>query len=400
MPRTVLCLLTAAALCVLGCRTASKTQTLRPTESPTPASTIALNRGEPIIIGVSAALGGDQSNLGNDIADAAELAVIDRGGSLRGHPLEIRRMDDGCTDAEKAVAVARSFAKLSGLAGIIGPMCTTGAQAADGAYEGAHVVHILPAATRSDLSQQGERYLFRTAWRDDAQAAVQAGYGINDLGAKSVVLIDDGDPYGKTLADAFSGFFQAAGGRVLSRERVQRGTTDFSGIARQVKSADPPLVVFEGLNPEGALTLKALRASGFTGKFIAPDGVLNAQVLAAAGASGADGAILTGGAMPDPAFVGRFHDRFGRNPSTPFVLQSHDAVSMLIDAIDAEATEHSDGTLVIDREQLAAKLRSERFTGVTGTIQFDEHGDRHGSAAAELGLTIYRVMNGRFEVVR
>lgn len=399
MPRIVLCMFAVAAVVVLGCRASSKTGQIRPTATPAPAPTIELNPNAPIIIGVSAALSGDQSTLGNDIADAVELAVSGHGGSLRGHPLQIQRMDDGCSDAEKSVAVARSFSKVAGLAGVIGPMCTTGAQAADGAYEGAHVIHILPAATRSDLSQQGEQFLFRTAWRDDAQAAVQAEYAINDLGTADAVLIDDGDPYGKTLAEAFATAFEAAGGRVLSRERVQRGTTDFSPIARQVKSADPSLVVFEGLNPEGSLTLKALREAGFTGKFIAPDGVLNAQTLAGAGAT-TDGAILTGGATPDAAFVARFHDHFQRDPSTPFVLQSHDAASVLIAAIDAAATERSDGTLVIDREQLGAKLHDAKFAGLTGSIQFDDHGDRQGETAAELGLTIYRVAKGRFEVVR
>ena len=95
-----------------------------------------------------------------------------------------------------------------------------------------------------------------------------------------------------------------------------------------------------------------------------------------------------------------FHDRFQRDPGTPFVLQSYDAASALIAAIDAAATERSDGTLVIDRDQLAAKLHGAKFTGLTGPIQFDDHGDRQGETPAELGLRIYRVANGRFEVVR
>jgi branched-chain amino acid transport system substrate-binding protein len=357
-------------------------------------------QGAAIVIGVSSALSGDQANLGGDIANAAELAAGDRGGTVRGHRIEIRRMDDGCGDAEKSVAVARSFAKMDGLAGIVGPMCTTGAQAADAAYEGTQIVHVLPAATRGDLSQQNERYFFRTAWRDDAQASVQAAYAKQDFNAGTAVLIDDGEPYGKTLGDAFVTAYEAAGGRVLSRERVSRGATDFTPAARQVKSAEPAVVVFEGQNPEATLTLMALREAGYQGNFIAPDGVLNAASLAAVRPEITDGVIITGGAMPDAGFVSRFRDRFGRDPATPFVLQSHDAVSLLLAAIDAVASDRGDGALTIDREQLAANLRSRTFAGLTGSIRFDERGDRQGESAAELGLSIYRVMNGRLGLVR
>jgi branched-chain amino acid transport system substrate-binding protein len=337
---------------------------------------------------------------GSDIADGADLALADHGGSLRDHPLKILRMDDGCSDAEKSVAVAAAFSSTPGLTGVVGPMCTTGAQAADAVYEAARIAHILPAATRTDLSRQGEAYFFRTAWRDDAQASVQAAYAINNLRLNSAVLIDDGDPYGKALADAFTTSFAAAGGRILSRERIERGATDFSPVARQVTSSDPSLVVFEGLNPEGTLTLKALREAGYAGTFIAGDGVLNARDFLVAGGTATEGAILTGGAAPDSGFVARFRGRFQRNPITPFVLQSHDAASALLSAIDAVAIERSDGTLVIDRVKLADKLRGQQFAGLTGSIQFDEHGDRRGDTPSEAGVTIYRVANGRFEVIR
>ncbi len=371
-----------------------------PTAVATPAPTIIIERGQPLTIGLSAALTGDQGNPGNDIADAAELALIDRGGTLKGHPLKLERMDDGCADAEKAVAVARSLIEKPALVGVVGPMCTTGAQAANKIYEAAHVVHISPAATRIDLSQQGEQFFFRTSWRDDAQASSQAWYILGTLHARTVTLIDDGEPYGKALADAFMRFYEQFGGKVLSRERIDRGTIDFASLARQVKSANSAAVVFEGLNPEGVLIAKALRDADFAGAFIAPDGVLNARDFLMPGGPATEGAILTGGATPDEAFVNRFRDRFQRVPSTPFVLQSHDAVSSLLAAIESIAVEGSDGALVVDRVRLAEALRAQRFPGLTGPITFDQNGDRFGDVPESLGVSIYRVVSGRFEAVR
>lgn len=390
--------LLAAAVLLAACGGGSATKQATPTTPPEPAAAIEISKGQPLKIGVSAALSGDQQSLGMDLADAVELAAKDHGGTIKGHPIRIVRMDDRCNDAEQAVAVARSLVADASIAGVIGPMCTTGAQAANSVYEAAHSIHILPAATRADLSQQGERFLFRTAWLDDAQAQAQANYAKTTLHATTAVVVDDAEPYGKTLADGFAAAFEAAGGTVTSRERIQRGDKDFSALARKVKSANPDIIVFEGLNPEGGLVAQALRKGEYRGTFVAPDGVLNARDFIVADKSGAtDGAIVTGGAAPDDAFVSKFRDAFKRAPGTPFVLQAHDAATALLKAIESVATERADGTLVIDREQLAATLRAQILDGLTGRIRFDDHGDRSSTTAEDAGLVVYVVRSGRFE---
>jgi len=312
-----------------------------PTAPPEPAPAIEIGKGQPLKIGVSVALSGDQKSLGADLADAVELAVRDHGAMLQGHPLAVTRMDDRCSDAEKALGVARSLAADPGVAGVIGPMCTTGAQAADSVYEAAHIVHILPTATRADLSQQGERFFFRAAWLDDTQARIQATYALGSLHATSAVLVDDGEPYGKALADAFATAFEAGGGNIASRERIERGKADVAALARKVKSANPEVAVFEGLNPEAALVIQALRKEGYRGSFMAPDGVLSARDFIESSKearAATDGAIVTGGPAPDDAFVAKFRDAFQRAPGTPFVLQAHDAAAALLKAIEAVAT--------------------------------------------------------------
>jgi len=157
-------------------------------------------------------------------------------------------------------------------------------------------------------------------------------------------------------------------------------------------------VVFEGLNPEGALIVKALREGQFTGAFMAPDGMLSTRDFLDAAGAAADGAIVTGGAAPDEAFVLRFEERFKRRPSTPFVLQTHDAVTVLLRALDAVATRDAGG-LSISREALLSRLRETEFAGLTGRIAFDAAGDRRGESASELGLRIYRVGPTGFEAI-
>ncbi|MHB8375646.1 MAG: branched-chain amino acid ABC transporter substrate-binding protein [Dehalococcoidia bacterium] len=367
-----------------------------PSPETTPAPDIVIPAGTPITIGISVALTGDQQSIGQDIADAASLAITERGASVQGHPVSAVRKDDGCTDPEKAVAVARAFIADPAVAGVIGPMCTTGAQAADRLYEAAHMVHISPSATRVELSQQGEQYFFRMAWRDDRQADVQARYARAGLKAARAVVIDDGEPYGKGLADAFARTFESLGGTVISRERITRGTVDFSAIARRTTSAKPDIVVFEGLNPEAALLVKELRTQQYAGTFMAPDGALSVRDYVQAAGAAAEGSIVSGGSQPDEQFIAKFRDAFQRVPASAFVLESYDAASVLLAAVNAVATPGSDGSLRIDRAKLAAALRATKTLGLTGAIAFDARGDRTGDTAAQAGLVLYRVTNGRF----
>jgi branched-chain amino acid transport system substrate-binding protein len=246
---------------------------------------------------------------------------------------------------------------------------------------------------------QGERFFFRTTWRDDAQSLAQSAYMRSVLRTETAFLIDDGEPFGRTLADAFSAAFEAEGGQVISRERIERGTTDFTSLARQISAANPDAVVFDGFDPEGALFVDALRTEGYGGAFVGPDSLLSVRDFVGTASEAAEGAIVTGGPVPDETFIERFDARFGRRPSTSFVLQAYDAARIALTSIESVG-EDMDGSLTIDREALADALRSQSFAGLTGGIRFDENGDRTGETAAELGLAIYRVNGGVFELVQ
>jgi branched-chain amino acid transport system substrate-binding protein len=365
-----------------------------PTATPEPPPPISIPAGGPLVIGVSVALSGDQDALGRDIADAAALSAAEFAPAFAGHAIEVRAVDDGCNDPERAAATARDLVATRGLIGVIGPMCTTAAQAAGRIYEAAGVMHISPSVTRSDISEQGARYFARTAWRDDAQAAVQARYLRERLAVDRAVVIDDSEPYGNALADAFAAAFPAAGGDV-TRERVARGTTDFGALAMGIRARAPHAVVYEGLNPEGLLILKALRDAKYDGIFLAGDGLLSARDYLAQGGAVTEGTYVTGGPMPDPALVLRFAARTGRTPTTPFVVQAYDAVTALLRAVQSVGVER-DGALAAERGALAEAVRAQRFAGVSGDIAFDERGDRVGTTRAELGIVVYRVTNGAF----
>ncbi|MEX2247656.1 MAG: branched-chain amino acid ABC transporter substrate-binding protein [Dehalococcoidia bacterium] len=400
MQRTCARLVAAiAAVMLVACSGGSADPTPIPEATARPPGAITVPAGGTLTIGVSAPLSGDQQQLGQDVADAAELGLRDAGASLKGFPVAIRPEDDGCADAEQAVRAAGRLIDVPTLAAVIGPMCTTGAQAADSVYEAAHVVHISPAATRVALSEQGEAFFFRMAWRDDVQAREQADFAVGTMHADTAAVVDDGEAYGVTLADAFEAAFLQAGGQVVSRQRIERGEVDFSSLAATVRNQDPDVVVFEGLNPEGALIVRRLREEQYAGSFLGPDGLLSLRDFIGAAGVNAEQAVITGGPSPDELFGQHYQEAFGRVPSTPFVLQAYDAVKVLLTALDAVAVVGADGALTIDRAALARQLHTQASIGLTGVIAFDERGDRKGDLPIEVGLAIYRVRESRFERV-
>jgi len=162
-----------------------------------------------------------------------------------------------------------------------------------------------------------------------------------------------------------------------------------------VQGEAPDVVVFEGLNPAAVLLLKALHEAQYTAAFIAPDGVMNLRDFVGGGGSTVEGAFVTGGPTPSELFVAHFQERYHRAPATPFVLQTHDAVTALLAAIESVAVEDK-GQLVIDRAKLADALRGQSMTGFSGPIQFDENGDRRTDAPGGAGIIVYKVTNGRF----
>jgi branched-chain amino acid transport system substrate-binding protein len=192
--------------------------------------------------------------------------------------------------------------------------------------------------------------------------------------------------------------FEEREGRVLSRERLQRGATEFAALSRQVIAAAADAVVYEGLDPEGALLLRDLRGEGFEGLFVGPDSLLNEEDFIGTSGSAAEDAVLTAGPVADSDFNERYEARFGRAPGTSFVLQAYDAARLTLTAIETVAVAE-DGGVVIDRDSLADVLRGSAFAGLTGTIRFGESGDRTGESARELGLAIFRVSDGLFEQV-
>jgi branched-chain amino acid transport system substrate-binding protein len=353
---------------------------LRP-DAQTP---IVVPPAAPIVIGISAPLTGPDEAEGIEDRDAVIVGVErwkkSNGNQIKGHEIEVRAEDDGCTEADITVQAAERFLRTPGLVGVVGPSCSAGAEGAIPIYAQAGIVAISGSATESALaaSQPEGRFFFRTAYRNDLEGTLAGLFAGVQLQAETAYLIDDGELYGRDLADAAQKAL-VENQVTVTRETVSRGMVDFSRLAANIVVENPEMVGFAGFNPEAALFYRQLRDSGYTGIFGSGDAAASVPSFVEPVGTAAEGVVFAGCSLTLPDdFLADFEDVHGSKPeASAFVAQDADAVTILLDAVAQVAVEQADGSLTIDPTALQDAVRATSLEdGLSGSFTFDENGDR------------------------
>jgi len=351
---------------------------------PNAQTPIVIPAAAPIVIGMSTPLTGPDEASGTEDRDAVIVGVErwkkSNGNQIKGHEIDVRAEDDGCTEADITAQAAERLLRSQGLVGVIGPSCSAGAQAAIPVYAQAGIVAISGSATQSALttSQPEGRFFFRTAYRNDLEGTLIGLFAGVALQAKKVYLIDDGELYGQDLADA-SQKALLENGILATRESVRRGTVDFSQLAAKIVAEGPDMVGYAGFNPEAALLYRQLRDAGYEGIFGSVDAAASVPDFVEPVGLVAEGVLFAGCALTLPDdFAADFRRIHGHEPeASAFPAQYADAVTILLDAVAQVAVQQPDGSLTIDPTTLRDAVRATSLEdGLSGSFTFDENGDR------------------------
>ena len=369
-----------------------------------PQTPIVIAAGDPVVVGISAALTGPVASLGLESRDAVLVGIerwkAENGARIGGHEIEVYVEDDGCFETEVAAFAGERLLGRKGLVGVIGPMCSGGAREAIPVYAEAGIVMISGSATRTDLTltQPEPGFFFRTSFTNAAEGVLQARYVISQLHASTVYVVDNSEAYGQDLADWAQKTLEE-GGRLVYREHIVQGSVDFSDLAGRIAADSPDAVIFEGFNPEAALLYRQLRDAGYSGPFVSSDGAASVRDFIEPLGEQAEGVVFAGciSALPED-FLADYDRIHGHVPTTPFAGHLADAAHILLDAVAQVATEQ-DGSLVIDPMELREAVHNPKLlVGVSGIIAFDENGDRVGNAET-IGLAMCEVRDGEFALL-
>ncbi|MBA4180541.1 MAG: hypothetical protein C0506_08135 [Anaerolinea sp.] len=361
-------------------------------------TTITIDAGAPVKIGISSVLSGDLKGLGEPIANAAALAG--EGKDIKGHKIEFVRKDDSCTAEGGASAAAQILQE--NVVAAVGPICSGGVVAAQTQYEAKGVSHVSPSSTaiKPTTPDRGQVFqtFFRVTYNDSIQGPAQATFAKDKLGAKTAYIVYDTDAYGAGLRDAFRAAFVKGGGKIVgSPEGFEKKATDFKSIVTNIQAAKPDLVYFAGFYAEATPFIKQLRAADKNVKFLAGDGVKNDEFTKGAGAD-AEGAYLS---LPSPVLTGPAYEAFGtayekatgaKRDASPFVAESYDAATVIINALNKVAVDDG-GKLKIDLKKLNEEIRKTDLNGASGKIKFDARGDNAGGATP---VTLFVIKDGKY----
>lgn len=354
-------------------------------------------------IAIELPMEGSELAASQPIVNGIRLAIKDAGGVAGGYTVvndDSLVFDDavnGAHDEQQGATNMGTIVQDPDIVAVIGPLNSSVGKAQIPISNEAGLLQCSPANTSPELTKpeyggdelrpkpDANNYV-RVTTTDDIQGPAAAQYLFENLGKKSVYIIDDTETFGKGVADAFEAEFEKRGGTVVAHDGVPKTTTDYTSILTAAAAQNPEAIYFGGVTATGgARILKAAVQAGLGDvPFVGPDGINDGSgetpdsFLNLAGADAANSySTLAGiGDFPGKAdFDAAYKEEFGID-ATGYAGMGYACAQVVLDAIGrASETNPGDAAALREAVRAAGVDSSHTYTTVLGDIQFDENGD-------------------------
>jgi len=351
--------------------------------------------------------------LGGAAADATgmkngvDMAVAETGGAVAGYCLEVVSLDNAspqtgkwdeaaeAENARKAVADPRAIV-------YIGPYNSGAAMISARITNRASMAQITVGATYPGLtkpggSRAGEPYtyrplalvnFFRPLPADDVQGHAGAEWA-KRLGAKKVFVLNDGELYGRGIAEVVEATAKRAGLRILANESFDWKQPDQRSAMTKIRDSGADLVYIGAVVETGApLIIRQMFEADLVAPRVSvmgPDGLLQDALLKQATCEAALATELRvtfpGLPIEKMTAVGTkthrdYKTKFGMEPTT-FALYAVEAGRLAIDGIRRAAAELDRASDPTDKRDAVrrAVAATKNFDGINGIWSFDRFGD-------------------------
>ncbi|MDA8238306.1 MAG: branched-chain amino acid ABC transporter substrate-binding protein [Chloroflexi bacterium] len=349
-------------------------------------------------IGISLPLSGSSLASAGPARDGALLAIkeANAAGTIKGYTLAPYVLDhavNGQYDTQQGAKDMTTFVSDSAVMAVVGPFNSAVAKVQIPISNEAGLLQCSPANTNPDLTKgDGGKQLraanpdkinyVRVATTDDIQGPAVAQFGVQDLGLKNIVIIDDQSVYGKGLADQFAAEWTKLGGTVVDRQGADPKTTDFLPILTKFASESPDSLFFGGVTANGGgLIRKQMPQAGLGDiPLLGGDGIQdqNGGVagsyinIAGAAAANSYSSVAAIHDIPDAAaFKDKFTAEYKTDPGA-YAASGYACAQVIIKAIETAA---SKGDVTREAVRAAGSDPNTTFDTVLGPIKFDAVGD-------------------------
>ena len=305
----------------------------------------------------------------------------------------------GSWDSGKCSQNGAAYAENESMVGLIGTFnsgCAEVIIPALNQAEGGALAMVSPANTKVCLTTSvpscaetepdkfypsGERNYARMVALDNAQAATIAQYAAEDLGVKSVYIVNDKQAYGLGLATNLENAFKFLNVDVKGNDGWDPKASSYEAIFRKVQASGAEAVVLSGVVPLNGVKLikdKVAVLGGNDGvKLLAPDGFTPFSETDKAGTAATTGMFVTVAGASAAAleqqggrgaeFVTAYKEQYGVDRVEPYTAYAAQAAEVLLDAIEAAG---DDRQAIIDNI-----LGAEITDGILGSFELNEEGD-------------------------
>jgi len=314
--------------------------------------------------------------------------------TVLGRPIKIALVDDKSEKVESANAAARliEYEKVCVVIGsVASSLSIPGSEVCNKAG-----IPMVAGVSTNPLVTLSKPYSFRVCFIDPFQGAVMANFAVNNLHAKTAVVIQD---IAADYSVGLSNFFREAFIELTDNPKsiiglisYQAGDQDFTAQLTYAASKHPDVIfVPAGVYGDGALIIRQGKEMGITSTFLGGD-TFNVPEFIDIGGDAVEGCYFSthfdanvATTPSTPKFITAYKKKYNKLPSMMAAL-NYDTYNLILDAIKRAGS--TDPKAI--RDALAA---TKDFEGVTGMITLDYNGDAVKDAIIET------VKNGKFEYV-
>lgn len=370
--------LVAAVLVIAGCGNGTTTTTTTAgddggsTTTDTVQTTITDGGGVPFKFAAAAPFTGQYKTYGASLKAGADIAVaeLNAAGGVNGGQVSYVTADE-LGDPKEAFLVAQKLIKDPSVLFVDGHMFTGATLAAGPKYQEGGLPMISPSATNPDIAVLGD-YIWCLCMTDRVQGEGLAAYAVTTMDRKKIAILHSDSSYGRDLADAFESAAQTAGGEVLAREYYVDGDNDFTTQLTKIRDTAPELLFLAGYYLEGSKIAVQAKELGMEVQMLGSDGYSSDELIRLGGTS-VEGMLIStffDYSKDDPItqrFVKSYkNNNHGANPDW-FAAASYDVVMVAAQAaIEAGVNE---------RNAINEALTGIVYSGLTGSLTFDDNGD-------------------------
>jgi branched-chain amino acid transport system substrate-binding protein len=288
--------------------------------------------GEPVTIGVSGPLTGQNAQYGAQWKKGFDLALeeVNAKGGVNGRPLRYV-FEDSQADPRQTVAIAQKFVSDPKIVIEVGDFSSTASMAASPIYQRAGLVQFGFTNSHPNFTKGGDFIWSNSVSQADEQPRL-ARYAA-DLGFKRLAVLYLNTDWGRQSQKIFTEAAKADGLDVVASEGYQPDEKDFRSTLVRVRDAKPDAIVLISYYADGALITRQIRTVGLTTPIVASGSIYSPKFIELAG-DAANGVFTETNFFPGEnrpevqAFVTKFRAKYNEEPDD-FNAVAYDTIILL-----------------------------------------------------------------------